>query len=48
MEMSGQLHHLITMPLRKSPFIPVGYEKETAKQQIWTQWLQEKYIPVGN
>jgi hypothetical protein len=26
----------------------VGYEKETAKQQIWTQWLQEKYIPVGN
>jgi hypothetical protein len=44
MEVSGQLHSTITLPLGKEPTVNVGYEAGWAPKSVWTLWRREKSL----
>jgi len=39
---SGQLHALTTLLLRKEPPVSIGYEDGWAPEPIWMQWQRGK------
>jgi hypothetical protein len=41
-EMSGQLHAAVALPLRKEPPVPIGKEAGWAPEPVWTLWSREK------
>jgi hypothetical protein len=49
MEVSGQLHSLATLLLRKEPLVPIGYEARWALEPVWVLWSREKCLaPARN
>jgi hypothetical protein len=42
MEVCGQLHALVALPLGKESLISIGLEAEWAPEPVWTQWVREE------
>jgi hypothetical protein len=45
MEVSGQLHTPVALPLGKESPVSIGQEAEWVPQPVWTRWRREK-IPA--
>jgi hypothetical protein len=43
MEVSGQIHDPATLPPRKEPLVPIGWEAGWVLEPVWTRWWREKF-----
>jgi hypothetical protein len=49
MDVSGQLHAVVTLPARKdaylsTPLVPVEYKTGYAPEPIWSLWIRENSL----
>jgi hypothetical protein len=44
MEVSGQLHTPDTLPLEKSPLVPITWEAGWTPGHVWTLWKGRKFL----